>query len=267
VHELPVGGKAIKGRAIVNLIEKEKDENVAAFVSVKEFDDGHFIIMSTEKGTIKKTPLSSFKSLRKKGVNAITIREGDRLIETKITDGTQDVILGTYCGQALRFMESNVRSMGKTASGVRGIRLSEKDRVVGMITAKIGGSILTVTEKGYGKRSDLKDYRLTKRGGKGIKTIKTTEKTGMMIAILDVIDNDDLMIITENGVVIRQHLNDIRVMGRNTQGVKLIKLDKNDFIADIAKVVREEDDKSLPEDNGIKEDKDYSENNDANYEE
>ena len=267
VHELPVGGKAIKGRAIVNLIEKEKDENVAAFVSVKEFDDGHFIIMSTEKGTIKKTPLSSFKSLRKKGVNAITIREGDRLIETKITDGTQDVILGTYCGQALRFMESNVRSMGRTASGVRGIRLSEKDRVVGMITAKIGGSILTVTEKGYGKRSDLKDYRLTKRGGKGIKTIKTTEKTGMMIAILDVIDNDDLMIITENGVVIRQHVNDIRVMGRNTQGVKLIKLDKNDFIADIAKVVREEDDRGLPEDNGIKEDKDYSENNDANYEE
>ena len=267
VHELPVGGKAIKGRAIVNLIEKEKDENVAAFVSVKEFDDGHFIIMSTEKGTIKKTPLSSFKSLRKKGVNAITIREGDRLIETKITDGTLDVILGTYCGQALRFMESNVRSMGRTASGVRGIRLSEKDRVVGMITAKIGGSILTVTEKGYGKRSDLKDYRLTKRGGKGIKTIKTTEKTGMMIAILDVIDNDDLMIITENGVVIRQHLNDIRVMGRNTQGVKLIKLDKDDFIADIAKVVREEDDKSLPEDDSVKEDKDYSENNNVNYEE
>jgi len=249
VHELPQGGKAFKGRAIVNLIEKEKDENIAAFVSVKEFDDKHYIIMATEKGIIKKTPLSSFRNPRKKGVNAINILQGDRLIETKVTDGTQDIILGTYYGQAIRFRESDVRSMGKTASGVKAIKLSEGDRVVGMFTVRIGGSILNVTEKGYGKRSNIKDYRLTRRGGKGIKTIKITEKTGKMIALMGVIDNDDLMIITANGVIIRQHVKNIRVISRNTQGVRLIKLDENDIIADIAKVIREEENKNNEEDN------------------
>ena len=242
VYALPQGGKTVKGRAIVNLIDKEKDENVAAIVSVKEFSDEHYIVMATEKGIIKKTALSAFKNPRRKGVNAINIHEGDRLIETKITDGTKDILLGTFYGQAIRFRESEVRSMGKTAAGVRGIRLSDGDKVIGMITAGIGGSILTVTDKGFGKRSDIRDYRLTRRGGKGIKTIKTTSRTGKMIAIMEVIDNDDLMIITANGVVIRQHIKNIRVIGRNTQGVKLLKLDESDFIADIAKVVKEEED-------------------------
>jgi len=249
VHELPQGGKAFKGRAIINLIEKEKDENIASFVSLKEFDDKHYVIMATEKGIIKKTPLSSFRNPRKKGVNAINILKGDRLIETKVTDGTQDIILGTYYGQAIRFRESDVRSMGKTASGVKAIKLSDGDRVVGMFTVKIGGSILNVTEKGYGKRSDIKDYRLTRRGGKGIKTIKITEKTGKMIALMGVIDNDDLMIITANGVIIRQHVKNIRVISRNTQGVRLIKLDENDIIADIAKVIKEEENKNNEKDN------------------
>ena len=249
VHELPQGGKAFKGRAIVNLIEKEKDENIASFVSVKEFDDKHYVIMATEKGIIKKTPLSSFRNPRKKGVNAINILKGDKLIETKVTDGTQDIILGTYYGQAIRFRESDVRSMGKTAAGVKAIKLSDGDRVVGMFTVKIGCSILTVTEKGYGKRSDIKDYRLTRRGGKGIKTIKITERTGKMIALMGVIENDDLMIITANGVIIRQHLKNIRVISRNTQGVRLIKLDENDIIADIAKVIKEEENKKNEEDN------------------
>ena len=249
VHELPQGGKAFKGRAIINLIEKEKEENIASFVSVKEFDDKHYVIMATEKGIIKKTPLSSFRNPRKKGVIAINILQGDKLIETKVTDGTQDIILGTYYGQAIRFRESDVRSMGKTAAGVKAIKLSDGDRVVGMFTVKIGSSILNVTEKGYGKRSDIKDYRLTRRGGKGIKTIKITEKTGKMIALMGVIENDDLMIITANGVIIRQHVKSIRIISRNTQGVRLIKLDKNDIIADIAKVIREEENENNEEDN------------------
>ena len=249
VHELPQGGKAFKGRAIINLIEKEKEENIASFVSVKEFDDKHYVIMATEKGIIKKTPLFSFRNPRKKGVIAINILQGDKLIETKVTDGTQDIILGTYYGQAIRFRESDVRSMGKTAAGVKAIKLSDGDRVVGMFTVKIGGSILNVTEKGYGKRSDIKDYRLTRRGGKGIKTIKITEKTGKMIALMGVIENDDLMIITANGVIIRQHVKSIRVISRNTQGVKLIKLDDNDIIADIAKVIKEEENENNEDDN------------------
>ena len=244
VHELPHGGKAFKGRAIVNLLEKDKDETVEAIISVKEFDDEHYIVMATEKGVIKKTALSAFHTLRKKGVNALTINEGDRLIETKITDGKSDIVLGTRLGQAIRFKESDVRSMGRNAAGVRGIRLSKDDRVVGMVSAGLSGTLLTVTEKGFGKRSDIKDYRLTRRGGKGVKTVKTTDRTGKMVAIMSVIDHDDLMIITANGVLIRQNVREIRVMSRNTQGVKLIRLDENDTIADIAKVAKENDNES-----------------------
>ena len=228
----------------VNLLEKDKDETVEAIISVKEFDDEHYIVMATEKGVIKKTALSAFHTLRKKGVNALTIREGDRLIETKITDGKSDIVLGTRLGQAIRFKESDVRSMGRNAAGVRGIRLSKDDRVVGMVSVGLSGTLLTVTEKGFGKRSDIKDYRLTRRGGKGVKTVKTTDRTGKMVAIMSVIDHDDLMIITANGVLIRQNVRKIRVMSRNTQGVKLIRLDENDTIADIAKVVKENDNES-----------------------
>lgn len=248
VHELPQGGKAFKGRAIVNLIEKEKDETIKAIISVKEFDDAHFIVMSTEKGMIKKTPLSAFKTLRKAGVIALTINEGDQLMETRITDGNSDIVLGTNFGQAIRFKESDVRSMGRTAAGVKGITLAKGDRVVGMVAAGLSGTLLTVTDKGFGKRSDIKDYRLTRRGGKGVKTVKTTEKTGKMISIMSVIDENDLMIITHKGLLIRQNVGKIRVMSRNTQGVKLIRLDENDKIADIAIVIKEES-KKIAENN------------------
>jgi DNA gyrase subunit A len=243
VHELPEGGRATRGRSIINLLQKDKDEQVTAFVTVKEFSDDKYLIMATEKGTIKKTVLSAYGNVRKGGINAINLVKGDKLIEVKMTDGNNDIVLGTRNGFAIRFNEKDVRDMGRTATGVRGVRLSKDDIVVGLLVIKHqGASILVVTEHGYGKRSDIKDYRITRRGGKGVITVKTTPKVGKMIALMGVVDKDELVIITTKGMVIRQAVKNLRVMGRNTQGVRVINLKDGDSIADIAKVVTEDED-------------------------
>ena len=241
VHEIPEGGRATKGRSILNLIEKEKEEKITAFVAVKEFTDDKFILMVTEKGTIKKTVLSAYSNIRRGGILAINLAAGDKLVEAKLSDGNNDVIIGTRNGMAIRFNEKDVRDMGRTATGVRGIKLGKNDVVIGMIVVRNANTLMVVTDKGFGKRSEIEDYRLTKRGGKGVITIKTSDKNGKMIAMKEVNDNDELVIITTNGMVIRQAVKELRVMGRNTQGVRLIRLNEDDAIADIARVIPEEE--------------------------
>ena len=239
VHEVPQAGKGSKGRAIVNLLHIQKDEKIAAFVNVKEFDNEHFLIMATKKGLVKKTVLSAYGNPRRGGINAINIREGDNLITAKLTDGNQEIVLGTLNGKAIRFYESDVRDMGRGASGVIGISLGKDDRVVGMVTVRTDSTLLVITENGYGKRSLISQYRITRRGGKGIVTVNTTDKVGKMIAIKEVRDDDDVMIITTNGKVIRQAIKQLRNMGRATQGVRLIRLGENDQIGDVARIIKE----------------------------
>ena len=242
VHEVPEGGRTAKGRSIVNLLDKDKDDNITAFVAVKEFREDQYLMMATEKGTIKKTVLSAYGNVRKGGINAINLVPGDRLIEVKMTDGKNDIVIGTRNGFAIHFNEKDVRDMGRTATGVRGIKLGKGDHVVGLLVIKNDQTtVLVVTEKGYGKRSDINDYRTTKRGGKGVITVKTTDKVGKMIAMMEVVDRDELVIISTQGMVIRQSVKDLRVMGRNTQGVRVIRLNDHDSIADIARVVPDED--------------------------
>jgi DNA gyrase subunit A len=242
VHEIPEGGRAARGRSILNLLQKDKDESITAFVTVKEFRDDNYLIMATEQGTIKKTVLSAYGNVRKGGIFAINLKKGDRLIEVKMTDGSNDIMIGTRNGFAVRFNEKDVRDMGRTATGVRGVRLGKGDKVVGLLVIKRQGiSILVVTEKGFGKRSDINDYRITRRGGKGVITVKTNDKVGKLIAMMEVNDNDELVIISTKGMVIRQSVKDIRIMGRATQGVRVIRLKEADSIADIAKVVPEEE--------------------------
>jgi len=243
VHEIPEGGRAARGRSILNLLRKDKEEMITAFVAVKEFSDDKYLIMATEQGTVKKTVLSAYGNVRKGGINAINLKKNDRLIEVKMTDGTNDIMIGTRNGFAVRFNEKDARNMGRTATGVRGVRLGKGDKVVGLLVIKRQGmSVLVVTEKGFGKRSDINDYRITHRGGKGVITVKTNDKIGKMIAMMEVNDNDELVIISTKGMVIRQSMKDIRVMGRATQGVRVIRLKDGDSIADIAKVVPEEED-------------------------
>jgi len=241
VHEIPEGGRAAKGRSILNLIEKDKEENITAFVTVKEFTDDKFVVMATEKGTVKKTVLSAYSNIRRGGINAINLAAGDRLIEAKLSEGNNDIIIGTRNGMAIRFNEKDVREMGRTATGVRGIKLGKGDVVIGMIVVRNATTLMVVTEKGFGKRSEIEDYRLTKRGGKGVITVKTSDKNGKLIAMKEVNDSDELVIITTGGMVIRQAVKDLRIMGRNTQGVRLIRLNEGDDIADIARVVPEEE--------------------------
>lgn len=243
VHEIPEGGRTARGRSIINLLEKDKEENITAFVAVKEFRDDQYLMMVTEQGTVKKTVLSAYGNVRKGGINAINLVPGDKLIEVKMTDGNNDVVIGTRNGFAIRFHEKDVRDMGRTATGVRGIKLTKGDKVVGLLVIRHPQtSVLVVTEKGYGKRSDINDYRITKRGGKGVITVKTTDKVGKMIAMMEVVDKDELVIISTQGMVIRQSVKDIRVMGRNTQGVRVIRLNEGDTIADIARVIPEDED-------------------------
>ncbi len=246
VHALPEGGRATRGRSILNLIQKDKDEEITAFVAVKEFREDNYLIMVTEKGTVKKTVLSAYGNVRKGGINAINLVKGDRLIEVKMTDGKNDIVIGTRNGFAIRFNEKDVREMGRTATGVRGVKLSKDDKVVGLLVIKRQGTILVVTEKGYGKRSDINDYRITHRGGKGVYTVKANDRNGKMIAMMEVVDNDELVIISSHGMVIRQNMKDIRVMGRNTQGVRVIRLKEGDSIADIAKVLSEDNEDNIP---------------------
>jgi len=244
VYEIPEGGKTSKGRAIQNIINIEQDDTVKAFLVTEdlkneEYVNNHFVIMATKKGQVKKTSLEQYSRPRANGINAITIKDGDELIEAKLTTGESQVMLGLKSGKAIRFEESKTRPMGRNASGVRGITLANKhDEVIGMIAVDdINSDILVVSENGYGKRSKLEDYRITNRGGKGVKTINITDKTGNLVAVKDVNDVDDLMIINKSGIAIRLAVGDLRVMGRATQGVKLINIKDNDSIAAVAKVM------------------------------
>lgn len=252
VYEIPEGSRVSKGRAMQNLISIEPDDKVKAFINVKTLNDSdyinnNFIVLCTTKGIIKKTSLEAYSRPRVNGVNAITIRDGDELLEARMTNGNYHIMLAVKSGRAIRFHEKSVRPMGRIASGVRGIRLADEktDIVVGMVTVESKEyDILVVSEKGYGKRSDIDGYRLTNRGGKGVKTINITEKTGSLIALKGVTDNHDLMIITQFGNVLRSPVAALRVMGRATQGVKLINLRENDIIASVACVLVDEDDNS-----------------------
>ena len=242
VHEVPQGGRAARGRAIVNLIGCESGEKVEAFVSVKEFDEQRHIIMVTKRGLVKKTKLSAYGNPRRVGIYAIDIQEGDKLIDAKITEGDNDIILGTREGKAIRFSEHDTRPMGRKTRGVIGIRLaSAEDKVLGMVVVRREGTILVATEKGFGKRTDILQYRVQKRGGLGVMTMRTTERVGKMVAIMEVVETDDLMIITDRGVLIRQPVSSIRTIGRVTQGVKLIRLDEKDKISNITRVVHYEE--------------------------
>ena len=255
VFEIPEGSKTSKGRAIQNLINIEQDDKVKAFICTKDLKDeeyinSHYVIMATKQGVVKKTSLEQYSRPRTNGINAITIREDDELLEAKLTTGNSQIMLAVHTGKAIRFEEGKIRPMGRNASGVRGITIEhENDEVIGMLSINnLEENVLVVSENGYGKRTYLDDpedgepvYRITNRGGKGVKTMSITEKTGNLVAIKSVSDNDDLMIITKKGVAIRLAVEDLRVMGRATQGVRLINL-KNDSIAAVAKVVKNEDD-------------------------
>jgi DNA gyrase subunit A len=250
VYNIPEGSRTSKGRAMQNLINIEPDDNVRAFINVRDLNDSdyinhNYIVLCTTKGIIKKTSLEAYSRPRANGVNAITVREGDELLEAKMTNGNHHIMLAVKSGRAIRFPEASVRPMGRTASGVRGIRLANEksDFVIGMITIENKEKeILVVAEKGYGKRSDIDEYRITNRGGKGVKTINITEKTGFLIALKDVTDNHDLMIITQFGNILRSPVSALRVMGRATQGVRLINLKENDIIASVACVLVNEGD-------------------------
>ncbi|HET8735959.1 MAG TPA: DNA gyrase subunit A [Pricia sp.] len=249
VYEIPEGSRTSKGRAIQNLINIEQGDNVKAFICTQDLKDeeyvnSHYVIMATKKGTVKKTSLEQYSRPRQNGINAIGIREDDELLEAKLTTGTSQIFLGLKSGKAIRFEESKTRPMGRNASGVRGIRLADDtDEVIGMVSVHdFEEDILVVSENGYGKRSSIDDYRITNRGGKGVKTISITKKTGGLVAIKNVSDSDDLMIINKSGIAIRMGVEDLRVMGRATQGVRLINLRDDDSIAAVAKVVKEVND-------------------------
>ena len=241
VYDIPPGGRATRGRAIVNLIGCAPGEKVEAFVSVKEFDDDHYIAMATRNGIVKKTVLSAYGNPRKGGIYAIQIRDGDKLIEARITNGEHDILLGTYEGKSIRFSENNIRASGRKTMGVKGITLSSKeDYVIGMLVIRREGTILVATEKGMGKRTDVIQYRTQTRGGKGVMTMRCTEKTGKMVNIMEVVDSDDLIVITDSGVLMRQPVAAIRTIGRVTQGVKLVKLDDGASISSITRVISED---------------------------
>ena len=249
VYEIPEGSKNSKGRAIQNLINIEQDDKVKAFICTQDLKDedyinSHFVIMATKMGQVKKTSLEQYSRPRSNGINAITVKDKDELLEAKLTNGSSQIMLAVKSGKAIRFEESKTRPMGRNASGVRGIRLKDKsDEVIGMVSVKdMDENILVVSENGYGKRSSLENYRLTNRGGKGVKTISITEKTGKLVTIKSVSDNDDLMIINKSGIAIRMQVEDLRVMGRATQGVKAISIKEGDSIAAVAKVMKDEDD-------------------------
>ena len=249
VFEIPEGSKTSKGRAIQNLINIEQDDKVMAFICTQDLKDedyinSHYVIMATKKGQVKKTSLEQYSRPRSNGINAITIKDGDVLLEAKLTTGQSQVVLAVKSGKAIRFEENKTRPMGRNASGVRGIRLAnDADEVIGMVSVNdMDSDILVVSENGYGKRSKLEDYRMTNRGGKGVKTISITDKTGSLVSIKNVSDTDDLMIINRSGIAIRMEVESLRVMGRATQGVRLINLRDDDTIAAVAKVLKDDED-------------------------
>tara|TARA_B100000674_G_scaffold73128_1_gene50560 strand:- start:463 stop:2442 length:1980 start_codon:yes stop_codon:yes gene_type:complete len=241
VHQIPQALRTSQGRAIINLIGCEPGEQVQAFLPVKTFDDNQFIVMATKNGIINRTSLSLYSKPRKGGVYAMEIKEGDQLIQAKISNGEDSIIMATKEGKSIRFIETQVRPTGRRTKGVRGIMLGATDEVIGMLIAKREGSVLVASENGYGKRSDLEEYRVQSRGGKGVYTMKKTHKTGSLISILEAVENDDLMIITTQGVMIRQPVDSIRIIGRNTQGVRLLRLDDGATISSVTKVIKDDD--------------------------
>ena len=242
VHEIPQVGRLSKGRAIVNLIGCESGEKLKAFVAVREFPEDSYVVMATRKGKVKRTSLAAYSKPRKGGIYAIDIVEGDELIEAKISNGENDIILGTRAGKSIRFKESDARPMGRKTVGVRGITLSgPDDYVVGMIVVRREGTVLVVTDNGFGKRTEVSAYRVQHRGGKGVLTLRTTDRVGHMMAMMEVVETDDLMIITDSGVMIRLPVKDIRTTGRATQGVRVIRLDEKAGIASISRVIEEEE--------------------------
>jgi DNA gyrase subunit A len=243
VYGVPQGGRAAKGRPIVNLLELQKDEQIAAFLPVREFNDDQFILMATRKGLVKKTALSEYSRPRRNGINAISIIDGDALITATVTNGQQDIIIQTRDGIAIRFNEREVRSVGRNAQGVKGIKVGKNDYVVGMVAiVRPEDMLLVVCENGYGKRTDMNAFRLTHRGGKGVISIKTSDRNGKAVSIMEVVDDDELIMVTKNGIFIRLPIRDIRTIGRVTQGVKLINLGEDDLLVDVERVPKGEND-------------------------
>jgi DNA gyrase subunit A len=242
VWQVPPAGRQSKGKPIVNLLNIDPTDEIASIVPVREFSDDHFLLFCTKEGKVKKTPLSAYGNVRSVGLIGINIREGDELIDGQITDGDNEVILATQKGKAIRFKERDARSMGRVSEGVRGIRLGEEDHVVGMVVVRReDATLLVVSEGGMGKRTEIDAYRLQTRGGKGVINLKTSEKTGRVVAIKSVVPHDELMIITRKGVINRQRIDEIRVIGRATQGVRLVNLDESDVVMDVARVIPEDD--------------------------
>ncbi len=261
VFEIPEAGRTARGKPIVNLVQKQQDENIKAFVPVQEFDDKHFIAMVTEQGMIKKTALSEYGNVRRTGIAAITLQKNDSVKDVKLTDGTQDILIGTNYGMAIRFHEDEARQVGRTALGVRAIKLNKGDKVIGAIAVKHRTTtVLVAAENGFGKRSELDEYRVSHRGGKGVITLRVTDKTGKMVATREVLDNDDIVIVTAQGVVIRQPAKEIRIAGRNTQGVRLIRLESGDKISAVAAVPSEDVEETIEEPSRVTPSKDEKQN-------
>ncbi|HEV8305787.1 MAG TPA: DNA gyrase subunit A [Gemmatimonadales bacterium] len=250
VHEIPQAARAARGKPILSCIALKPDERVAALVPVREFSEDQFLLFATKQGVVKKTVLSEFGNPRSSGIRAINIEKGDELIDVQVTDGKNDIVLATRHGMSIRFHEKDVRDMGRTATGVKGIELDKKDHVIDMVVVRRASTLLTVTEKGMGKRSELDEYRVQHRGGRGIITLKRTDKTGAIVALKEVLPNDELMMITKKGIMIRVPVEGIRISGRNTQGVKVMNLTAGDLVVDVARVVKEE------EENGAEDDED-----------
>lgn len=248
VHRIPKVGRLARGKAIVNLLQLEKDEKIEAYVTVRDFESPYYVTMATKNGRVKKSELKAFSHPRVSGIIAIKLVDGDQLIDARITEGDNDILLATSNGYANRFHESDVRAMGRNSQGVKGITLREKDKVVAMVIIKREGTLLAISENGYGKRTEISDYNVTKRGSKGVITLKTTKRNGSLISLLEVVDNDDLMIVTKNGMIIRQAVDKVSVIGRNTQGVKLISIKDDDQVYDLARIFSEEVDDGDTED-------------------
>jgi DNA gyrase subunit A len=242
VHELPQASRAARGKPIVNLLNLEAGEKVSAFLSVKEFQEGRFIVFATKNGLIKKTELMAYANPRPSGIRAIGLEDGDEVIGVRLTDGQQELILSTAEGQSIRFKEEQVRPTGRGTFGVVGMKLDEGDKIVSMEILTLGFNILTVSEGGYGKRTEMDEYRLQSRGGKGIITMKTTDKTGRVVGVQQVTEDDQLMLISNKGKIIRMRIKDIRIIGRNTQGVRLIELEEGERVVSLARVAEKEDD-------------------------
>jgi DNA gyrase subunit A len=241
VHEVPQAARAARGKPVTSCIAIRQDEHLASLVPVREFSDDQYVLFATKKGVVKKTVLSEYGNPRTAGIRAINIESGDELIDVQVTDGRNDVVLATRHGMSIRFHEQDVRDMGRSATGVKGIALDKKDHVIDMVIVRRASTLLTVTEKGMGKRSELDEYRVQHRGGRGIITLKHNDKTGDIVALKEVQPDDELMMITKKGIIIRVPVEGIRISGRNTQGVKVMNLTAGDLVVDVARVVKEED--------------------------